>query len=292
MGTSSKRLATAVLLMSLLTILPLAVVQAQVNSSETIAFAGSDFNASVTTSLQQVSPAIYPDWSAVIFTEHQFNNVTSEYNIDFISASNNGTVGGDGLNPGSGAALTYTIGSGWFQYVRLQLGAAGNVHVYFMQNSSTDSVPIELFSCSSCWASNDTRAITIAGTGEDNINNGSEVFVQSNSGILSVGQIADNGTMTYWVNNFALPTQAGLAGPQGVTDVDAGCGSYYGTDGLHCHAVSVDAAGYVQIEFNPSGFSDTQSFTSFFQIILVVIPIIILIAVLGLILKVFKSFKL
>jgi hypothetical protein len=260
------------------------------SADQTISFAGGAFNATEPT-IASVNPATYADWTAVIFTAHEFFNSTSTLTVDFLSATDP-----SGISHSTSAPLAYTASSGWFQYVRVQLGEDGHAYVYYLQNSTAGS-PITIFSCGACWMSNGTTIGTLASNHESNINYGEDVFVTvSQDNGLSVGTVnATDGSLNYWVNGFGLPS-AGLAGT-GTTDglslLGAATGSYVtpAVSAGVAHPCMVTARGYVQVELNPSGFSNTQTMSGFFSLILEIVPIFILTAVLGLVLKVFKGFK-
>jgi|GEM_PF-2619753 hypothetical protein len=295
MRTSSRRLATAVLAISLLALFVPSAIYAQ-GSAQTISFAGADFNSTEPT-ITALAPAAQPQWSAVVFTAHEFYNLTSALTVDFISSSSPAT-----LAKSTAAPIAYTQSDGWFQYLRVQMFENGHAYVYYLQNSSAGT-PLEIFSCSACWYANQTTLGSLSGAAghEANINYGQEVFVTISSDSLYVGAInSTTGALQYWVNGFGL-TSVGLGGGWyvgetlngGLTDLGAATGSY------KIPAVSAGVAypcmmtgiGYVQVEIDPPGFTTTQTITSMIGIVYQIIPLFILLAVMGLIVNVFKSFK-
>jgi hypothetical protein len=265
------------------------------SSVQTLSFSGGDFNSTIPT-LVSVSPAAFPSWTAVVFTAHQFNNDTSLYDIDFVSSTNPSS-----LAASSSAPLAYTQSSGWFQYLRLQLGETGQVYVYYLQNSTSGS-PLQVFSCTTCWLSNGTALGALTTNHESAINMGQEVFLNVQGGFLYVGTISATGSITYWVNGFGLPAH-GLGGTWtstgtstttlgGLTNLGGGCGAYYSTGAGKCHATSFSGNGYVQVEIDPPGFTNTQAVTSTTNVILQVVPLIVVVAVVGMVVGMLKKFKL
>lgn len=259
-------------------------------STQTLSLAGGDFNTTIPT-LAQVSPAEAPAYSAVIFTAHQFQNDTSEFAIDFLS--NTGT-----LATSSSAPLAYTDSNGWFQYVRFFLYETGAVQIYYLQNSTSGS-PFQVFSCTNCWDSNGTAVGTLTTSNEKAINYAEEVFFIVQGGFLYAGTISGTGTLTYWVNGFGLPSH-GLGGTWtsgtttlgGLTYVGGGCGAYYSTGAGKCHATEYNGNGYVQVELDPPGFTDTQTVGTTTSVILEVVPLIVIVAVVGMVVGMLKKFKL
>lgn len=272
----------------------LAAAPVYASSTQTLSFSGGDFN-TTTPTLVSVSPPAYPSWTGVVFTAHQFNNDTSLYDIDFLSSTNPSN-----LAASSSAPLAYTQSGGWFQYLRLQLGETGQVFVYYLQNSTSGS-PLQVFSCSTCWLSNGTAVGGLTTNHEDAINMGEEVFVNVQGGFLYMGTISATGQITYWVNGFGLPAH-GLAGTWtsgsstttlgGLTNLGGGCGAYYSTGAGKCHATSFSGNGYVQVEVDPPGFTNTQTVTTTTNVILQVVPLIVIVAVVGMVVGMLKKFKL
>ncbi|HKT22802.1 MAG TPA: hypothetical protein VJR06_09380 [Nitrososphaerales archaeon] len=288
MRTSSRRLTLALVVsLALITASPIAFAQTQ-----TLSFAGGDFNTNSPT-INAVTPAELPSWSAVIFTAHQFQNDSSLFSVDLLSSSNPA-----GLAASSSAADAYTQSSGWFQYLRIQLGETGQVYVYFLQNSTSGS-PIEVFSCTACWDSNGTSVGTLTTGNEGAINYGAEVFASVSDGFLDVGQINADGSFTNWVTQFGLPSQ-GLGGTYavgkttqgGLTNIGGACGSTYDTGLGKCHATAYNGNGYVQVELDPTGFLNSQVTTGTTNAILEVVPLIVIVAVVGMVVGMLKKFKL
>lgn len=300
MRTSSRRLATAVLVVSLLALFVPSTIYAQ-GAAQTISFAGAAFNSTEPT-ITALSPAAYPQWSAVIFSAHEFFNSTSALTVDFISSSNPGD-----LAHSTSAPIAYTQSAGWFQYVRVQMFENGHAYVYYLQNSSSGT-PLEIYSCTGCWYANATSTSMSLGTlsgaagHEANINYGQEVFITVSDGSLYVGTInSTNGALIYWVNGFGL-TGVGLGGgwyvgetPNGgLTDLGAATGSYHipAVSAGVAHPCMMTAIGYVQVEIDPSGFTTTQTIGSMISIVYEIIPLFILLAVMGMVIRVFKNFNL
>jgi hypothetical protein len=289
MRKSSRRLTSAVLLLSL-ALLGVSPVLAA-SQSQTVTLAGNDFNASIPV-IHTLTP-VYPAWTAVLFPFHRFQNSSSTFNVDLVSSSN-----AAGFSTSGASALSYTQTNGWFQYLRIQLKETGEAWVYFLENSTSGNT-IQIFNCLTCYLSNATAVGTLTSNTEASINPGAEVWVNVAGGFVSVGSFDSAGKLTTWVNQFGL-TSVGLGGTElsngktigGVNFVTGGCGSYYGTNGLSCHPTAAQAAGYVQVEFDPPGFSSGVSVQQTTNTILQVVPLIVIIAVLGMVVGILKKFKL
>jgi hypothetical protein len=288
MRNSSRRLASLTLLVSLALVGLTPSVLA--SGTTTVTLAGNDFNGSVPV-LHQTTP-VYPAWTAVLFPFHRFENSSSTFNVDFVSTTSPSTFGASGAS-----ALSYTQGSGWFQYVRVQLKETGEAWVYYLENSTSGNT-INVFHCLTCYLSNATAVGTLTTNTEDAINPGAEVWVSVAGGFLSVGSFSATGTLTTWVKAFGLPNH-GLGGTWlsgtttlgGVDFVNGGCGAYHGTNGLSCHPTEATGAGYLQVEFNAAGFTSGVAVQQTTNTVLQIVPLIVIIAVIGMVVGILKRFK-
>ncbi len=282
MRNFSRRHATLALLVSLALISAVPIANAA-SATQTLSFAGGDFNSCLPTQAN-LKPAALPSWTAVIFTAHQFYNSSSVLDLELLSSSKNTAL----APTGGSSCLSWSQSSGWFQWQRVQLAENGHVYVAFLQNSTSGN-PIVLYNSPSSWLSNGTSAGTLTTNHESAINYGQEVFVNVQGGQLFVGTISSKGAVTYLVNGFGL-TSEGLGGTNGLTAVGAASGAFASSS--HVVPGAFSGNGYVQVEINPVGFTNSQTITTTTNVILQVVPLIVIVAVIGMVVGMLKKFKL
>jgi hypothetical protein len=288
MRTSSRRMAQVALTVSLALLLVSPAFA--LSSTQTLSYAGGDFNSCLPT-VQSLAPSAPPSWNGVIFTAHQFDNASSVLDFDLVSSSAPSAF----QATGGSSCLAYTQASGWFQWLRVQLSENGHVYVAFLQNSTSGSA-IVLVNQNNLWLSNGTAVGTLTTNHESGINQGEQVFVSVSGGVLTIGAITKTGAIVNWLTGFGLPSH-GLGGTYacgtstcgGLTNTGTASGAFVSS--AHVVPGAFSGNGYAQLEVNPSGFLSTQSFSSFTNIILEVVPLIVIVAVLGFVLRFFKDFN-